>query len=165
MSKIARQKQERVVEAVRRQLQGEAALEFIRQSGFALSGPGFARHLRTLGGIGHLMELIAAGHSNAEILNLCGVPSDDTVGQAPPDQSELFPMQEFPTVARGIFPPSGGFETTKISLRIPTDLYEAIGLAARGEGATRAQLIVDILTHALSRMPSWDKLEAGEEPE
>ncbi len=165
MSKIARQKQERVVEAVRRNLHGEAALEFIRQSGFALSGPGFARHLRTLGGIGHLMELIAAGHSNVAILALCGVAGEDGIEQAPPNQSELFSMQDFPTVERGVFPPSGGFETTKLSLRIPTDLYEAIGLAARGEGTTRAQLIIDILTHALSRMPSWEKLEAGDEPE
>ena len=45
----AQKKHERIVEAVRLGLDGEAAVDFVRQSGFALTTTGIARHLRKMG--------------------------------------------------------------------------------------------------------------------
>lgn len=150
-----RAKQERVVEAVRLGYEGDTALEFIRQSGFALSQTGLVRHLRAMGGRGHIQTLIEAGKTNLEILHAC-FPDDDsmTIDLAPPNQGELF-AEEVILPAPLPFTPLDTplYPTTKLTLRIPADLYEAIRIAARIENVPQNQLIVDILTQALSRMP------------
>ena len=65
-----RQKQERVIEAVRRGLEGESAVAFVRQSGFLVTPLGLVRHLRALGGRARILERIHEGKSNVEILEL-----------------------------------------------------------------------------------------------
>lgn len=165
MSKRTRQRQERVLDCVRQQLDGAAALAFLRQHGLRVSEPVLDRLVRSLGGHDRLLEQMEAGLSNAEILAQCAALEDDTNKDGPDRQSELFSMQDFPTLERGVFPGLTGLETTKMTLRVPTDLYEALGFAARGEGTTRTQLVIDLLTHALSRMPSWDRLDSDDRPE
>ena len=71
-----RSNQDRVTEAVRHGLEGLAGGEFIQQSGYAMTSPGIAKHLRSMGGRGHLQQMIADGKSNLEILEEC-FPGDD----------------------------------------------------------------------------------------
>lgn len=146
-------KQERVIEAVRQGLEGEASVEFIQQSGYAMTNAGIARHLRNLGGRGRVHELVEQGLSNAEIVEAC-LPSADPADahEKPHVQGELFHG------TRDIIrkpPPDDSplYATTKLSIRIPSDLYAAIRAAAQGERKTQTQLIVELLTSALSRMP------------
>ena len=44
-------------------------------------------------------------------------------------------------------------ETIRVSMRIPMDVFEAIGLAAHAEGMTRQELVIRLLTMGLSQMP------------
>ncbi|HEO70900.1 MAG TPA: hypothetical protein ENN80_06510 [Candidatus Hydrogenedentes bacterium] len=154
-SKQLRAKRERVIEAVRHGLEGDAALEFIHQNGYALTQSGLARHLRTMGGRGRVQELIAVGKSNVEILQEC-FPEDDLseLRATPPSQQELFDEDE---VVNSMTPFPGTnaplYATAKLTIRVPAELYEAVRIASRAEGKTQNQLIVDILTWALSRMP------------
>ena len=71
MAKQTNAKLERVVEAVRQGLEGDAAIEFIHQSGFAMTPAGIARHLRRMGGRGRIQELIDEGLTNVKILRTC----------------------------------------------------------------------------------------------
>ena len=165
MARQTREKQERIIEAVRHGLEGNVAVEFIRQSGYAMTVEGIARHLRTMGGRGRVQELIQQGKSNVEILAMC-FPADDlaSLKAEPPSQGELFAQDQFPKRPVPFGPPPPlPFETTKITLKIPTDLHTAIRLAAEGEGVTQSQLIVNILTSALSRMPKPAEQESAEE--
>ncbi|HOF41984.1 MAG TPA: hypothetical protein PLD73_18085 [Candidatus Hydrogenedentes bacterium] len=155
MSRITLAKQERIIEAVRRNLEGDAAVEFIRESGFAMTSAGIARHLRSMGGRGHVQQLIESDLSNSEILQQCFPEKDlDYLQRTPPSQPDLFDISEH---ADAVPPPEftslDMFETRKIALRLPSDLYEAIGLAAHAENTSKNQLIVDILTSALAQMP------------
>ncbi|NIA15717.1 MAG: hypothetical protein GWP08_16760 [Nitrospiraceae bacterium] len=150
-----RAKQECIIEAVRQHLEGDAAVEFVRQCGYAMSTAGVARHLRLMGGRHRVEELIAAGNPNREILAAC-FPDDDmsTLPAQPPTQCELF--EEAKPAAGQPFLPDGDmplYETTKLTLRIPTDLYTAIQIASRVENKSRSALIIEILTTALSKIP------------
>lgn len=155
-AKQTRAKQERIIEAVRHGLEGDSAVEFIHQSGYAISQAGIARHLRSMGGRGQIQELIAAGKSNVEILKAC-FPEDDLseFEKVPPSQGELFGEDAVPRTTIP-FQPGGGplYDTAKLTIRVPADLYEAIRAAARIENKSQNDLIVDILTTALSKMPS-----------
>jgi predicted HicB family RNase H-like nuclease len=166
MVRPLRAKQERIIEAVRHGLEGDAALAFIHQSGFAMNAAGIARNLRQLGGRGMIQDLINEGHSNAGILASL-FPGEDfsEFHEEPPSQQELFTEDQLPP-APAPFPPAQPqpFETTKMTIRVPTDVYEAINLAARAESVKRNDLIVDILTGWLSRMPG-PAVEAEEEQE
>jgi len=150
----AQQKQERVIEAVRCGLEGDDAVEFIRQSGFAMTPSGIARHLRKLGGRGNIVALIAAGRSNLEILQTVYTEIDaDLEAAHVPSQQELFAENPpGPKVPENLLHHQDLFESTKITLKLPNDLHEALRLAAKAENTTQSQLIVDILTSALSRM-------------
>jgi len=159
MSKQNLEKRERVIEAVRHGLEGEAAVEFIRESGYAMTTAGIARHLRVMGGRKRVQDLILEGRTNAEILRSCSPDEAEALAAHTPQQEELF--EASPDPARRTA--DDDFESTKITLRIPSDLYEAIRLAARAEGKSRSELITEILTAALSRMPRRDTFE-GEEP-
>jgi hypothetical protein len=154
-----RQKQERVIEAVRRGLEGEAAVAFVRQSGFLVTPMGLVRHLRALGGRARILERIQEGKSNVEILEL-QFPAErlTRLQPAPQEQAELFgavDLSHEPVNLPNLLP--GDFDTTRLTLRVPNDLYHTLGIAARVEGINRNQLIVDILTSALSRTPGLDR--------
>jgi hypothetical protein len=150
----AQQKHERIVEAVRLGLEGESAVDFVRQSGFAITTTGIARHLRKMGGRGHIVALINEGRSNWEILQ-AAYPEEryEHLTVLPPSQGELF--SEVPKVPHNLLPFQDLFESTKITLNLPNDLLEAIRMAARAEKTTQSQLIIDILTSAMSRIPEW----------
>lgn len=150
MSKQVREKQERVVEAVRHGLEGEAAVDFIRQSGFAMTSAGIARHLRSMGGRGRVQELISEGKTNLEILESC-FPGEmlEELEAEPPMQGELFAQGSPPSVPSLRLLP----DVRKIAIKVPEDLYQAIRIAAKAEGKSQNDLLVDILSSALSRLP------------
>ncbi len=166
MVKPIRAKQERIIEAVRQGLEGDEAVEFIHRSGFAITPVAVARHLRSLGGRGDLQDLIAQGLSNIAILQRCFPKEDfEAAAKEEPSQGELFELERFRAESKpSPFIPSQPqlFETTKVTVQLPTDLYEAIKLAARAEGKKRNDLIVEILTATLSQMPSPPQ-EKGDE--
>lgn len=152
MARQTSAKRERIIEAVRLGLEGDEAIAFIRQNGFVLTAAGIARHLRALGGRGRVQELIDRGKTNSEILKLCAAQRPPTPRRtAAPFQWELFDratgMYYGPKTAE-----SALFPTKKIALTVPSELYEAIRAAAKGEGKTQNRLIVELLTTALSRM-------------
>ncbi|MDQ1258118.1 MAG: hypothetical protein QG656_2727, partial [Candidatus Hydrogenedentes bacterium] len=127
MTKISQNqvKDERVVEAVRHGLEGDAAVEFIHQSGHAMTVAGIARHLRRMGGRGRVQDLIALGQSNLDILKTC-FPDDDfsEFVLEPPSQQELFEEHQGAPVTvpfRSANAPL--YDTTKLTLRMPSDLY------------------------------------------
>ncbi len=147
-------KQERVIEAVRRDLEGETALDFVRQSGYAIASAGFTRLLNQLGGREHVHHRVQAGRSNLEILAEC-FPDADLSGLPIPEpvQEELF--VDLTTGKGADWPPPGNgplYDTVKLTLSLPSDVYEALRLAARAEHKSQNQLVVEILTTALSRM-------------
>jgi hypothetical protein len=152
--KQSRLKQERIIEAVRHGLEGDAAVAFIHNNGYAMTVAGIARHLRTMGGRGFILECINEGMSNHEILTRI-FPEEDLHEIEPPepDQQELFQSE---SASHGTHGHPGGedpFEFTKLTLKVPSDLYEAIKLAAHAEGKSRTDLIIEILETTLSRMP------------
>lgn len=152
MTKQIREKQERVIEAVRHGLEGDGAVDFVRRSGYAMSMAGIARHLRSMGGRGKVQELILEGKSNLEILEMCFPHEElEELYAEPPSQGDLFTPDDAPTVAPSFH--LALYDTRKMVLKVPEDLYEAIRIAAKAEDTTINQLIVDILTSALSRMP------------
>ena len=150
-----RVKQERVIEAVRHGLEGLAAVEFIQQSGYAMTPAGIAKHLRSMGGRGHIQDLIQDGKTNFEILQGC-FPEDDLshMKPMPPSQEELFAHHGSGSpMHRPAPPPAHVYEMRKMAIKVPADLYEAIRLASKAEGKSQNDLIVDVLTSALSRVP------------
>ena len=155
MSKQQALKSERVIEAVRRGLEGDAAVDFIRQSGYAMTVSGIARHLKSMGGRGRVLSLIGEGATNVDILKAC-LPDVEIEGlnPAPPKQAELF-VDMTSDVGAADDDPFGHslYDTVKINLRLPADVYEAVRLAARAEQKTQNELIVELLTRALSRVP------------
>jgi hypothetical protein len=158
------EKQERVIEAVRRGLDGDAAVAFIRNCGYAMSPVGIARHLKSLGGRAAVETLISEGRNNIEIIQQLN-PEADTADLPVPEPSQ---QELFVDLTTGDHGPAlddlerAGFETTKMTLRLPTDVYEALRLASRAENRTQNELIVDILTNALSQMPRGFLIDGGE---
>ncbi|MCP4643255.1 MAG: hypothetical protein GY851_22600 [bacterium] len=159
MTKQARAKQERIIEAVRRGLEGDAAVEFVRSSGYRMTSAGIARHLRSMGGRGAVQALVNEGKSNLEVLQTC-FPQDelDQLDHEPPSQPELFIAEPSPGPDLSGRKDAPLYETRKMSVKVPADLFEAIRLAARAEGLSQNQLITDILTTALARGPRlWEE--------
>jgi len=149
-----RAKQERVIEAVRQGLEGDAAVEFVCQSGYAMTSSAIARNLRIMGGRAKILDQIAEGKSNWEILQTC-FPDDAMLRfpPQPPTQIDLFGDHRSRETLAG--PPGEMplYETTKMSVTVPVDLYEALRIAAKAENKTRNEIVVEILTSALSQMP------------
>ena len=164
MSRTSRAKQERIIEAVRQGLEGDDAIEFVRQSGYAMTQAGIARHLRSMGGRGRIQELIDKDMSNIEALYEC-FPDEELLflHKAPPDQPDLFKVEEFP---KGKIAPdlasAGMFDSRKIAVRLPADLYEALRLAAKAEGKSQNELIIDMLNTNLGQMSIKEPAEKGE---
>ena len=146
-------KRERIIEAVRKGLRGEAIIDFVHESGYALSETGFERHLTKMGGLGQLKTYFDSGLSNLEILSTCfpelGLEDLEKI------VSSVTPLHSIaPALRRGAAhaePPE--FATTKLTITVPSELYEAIRAAAQAEVTSQNQLIVDLLTTALSRKP------------
>jgi hypothetical protein len=148
-------------------LEGDAALSFVRQSGYLTTPLGLVRHLRALGGRASVLERIHEGKSNVEILEL-QFPAErlSRLRPAAQEQADLFGAEDLshePVSLPNLLP--GDFDTTRLMLRVPNDLYHALGIAARVEGVNRNQLIVDILTSALSRTPGLDRFPDLDLPE
>lgn len=146
-------KRERIIEAVRQGLCGEAIVDFVRTSGHALSGTGFERHLAKMGGLDQVKTYVDSGLSNVEILTTC-FPELDLEDL----EKVIVSVTPFRSISPALRRGAGRvelpeFATTKLTLTIPSELYEAIRAAAQGEGTSQNQLIVDLLTTALSRMP------------
>ncbi len=158
-------KQERIIEAVRRGLEGDAAVEFIRNSGYALSSAGIARHLRSLGGRGEIQKRIDQGQSNTDILNALNpeAVTDSLQDEHRPSQQELFvdiSSGDDATSPEDLNHPI--YETAKVTLRLPTDVYEALRAAAKAEQKTQNEIAVEILTNALAQMPEGFLIEPRE---
>ena len=151
MPKTSEAKLEAVVEAIRRQLEGEQAAECVRQLGFAMNVAGLARHLHQLGGRGKVEELIDAGYVNREIVAM----------QKPaPKSDKLLGQPELFNAAATTPPPERAlYETVKVQFTLPADLDEALRLAARGERKSKNQLVVEMLTAALARLPNMVQQE------
>jgi hypothetical protein len=153
-------KQERVVESIRLGLEGEAAVQFVHESGYAITEAGLTRYVNSMGGIGRIKALIDEGKSNIEILEVCfpAAPAAELKSAAPgsrpstPPRVALVRPEDTPL-----------YETAKMTVHLPADVYEAVRLAARAEGKTQNQLIVDLLTSALSQLPRGVPGEPSEE--
>ena len=160
MSSLNRAKQERVIEAVRHGLEGDAALSFVHESGFKLNAAGITRHLRAMGGRGRISALIHDGKSNHEILAEIFPNDDDVVAlpQPAPNQTDFFDDTPATTVVNFGRVIAAQFETTKMTLVLPNDVYQALRAASRAEGKSRNDVVVDVLTSALARMPALEPL-------
>lgn len=155
MSSLGRAKQERVIEAVRLGLEGDAAVAFVHSAGFKMNAAGIARNLKSMGGRGKVAALLQEGKSNIEILDHC-FPNDEIIASLPqqqPNQSDLFNDAPPSSIVPFGHVVPAQFETTKLTLVLPNDLYEALRAASRAENKSRNDLIVEILTAALARMP------------
>lgn len=152
MSRQSSVKQERVVEAVRQGLSGEAAVDFIHHCGYAINESSIERVLKTMGGKVRVLNLLDKGLSNVEAIQVCTPDADlsELKDQAP--EPETAPQANpFSEDDAPIYP------TTKLSLKIPSHLYEAIRAAAQAEGRSQNELIVNILGAKLGRSPKTAK--------
>ena len=152
MSRQSSVKQERVVEALRQGLSGEAAVDFIHQCGYAINETSVERVLKTMGGKTRVLNLLEKGLSNVETIQVCMPEADLSAlkNQTPLEettaQADAFSGEDAP-----IYP------TTKMSLKIPSHLYEAVRAAAQAEGKTHNELVVNILSARLGRSPKIAK--------
>ena len=155
MTKQIRRKQERCIEAVRQRLENEDALAFIHECGFAMTESEMLRHRQSFGGREVILLRIGENKSNVKILSSHFQKEDFSDRNIEVShQDDLFAKN--PT-ATGTIPfakdSTEEFETTKITLGIPSDLYQALRMASKAEGKNKTQLIVEILAVAMSRLP------------
>lgn len=147
MQKAVHTKTWAIVEAVQQHKEGDEAVAFLHEHGCPMSSPAIARALRGLGGRGEVEGQIAEGRTNEEIANRPASGGRSKTAA----QHELFGRAE--SNARRTREERSLYPTTKMTLTLPSDLFEAITLAARGERKSKNKLVVDLLTSALSRMP------------
>lgn len=159
MARQSHLKQERIIEAVRQGLEGDATLEFLHQSGYAMTAAGVARHLKKLGGRGRVEQLVQEGHTNVEILEAC-LPDEDLseVRRLLPEAGDLFGASAHVVRVED----SPVYATAKLTIQIPADLYEALRAAAHAERKSQNRLITELLTRSLSRLPSPDEQQEFE---
>lgn len=154
MSQHILEKLERIVETVRRRLEGDAAVAFVHESGHRVTPLGMVRFLRSMGGRAAIQERIDQGKGNVEILQeLFPSSRAGRLRVPPPVQQDLFSTVDLSS--EPLYAPGHAddeFDTTRMTIRLPNDVYHALTLAARVEGVSRNQLLVDLLTAALSRM-------------
>jgi predicted HicB family RNase H-like nuclease len=150
MTRQSHFKQERIIEAVRQGCEGDATIEFMHQSGYAMTAAGISRHLKKLGGRGRVASMVEEGRSNVEILEAC-LPDEDLseVRRLLPEEGDLFGASA--AVVRVENAPL--YSTTKLTIQIPSELYEAVRAAAQAERKSLNRLIVDLLSESLSRLP------------
>ncbi len=161
MATLGPEKQERIIESVRRGLEGDAALAFVHQSGYALTPLGLAKQIRSMGGRGRLLDLIHEGKTNVEILQTVLPRSAERQFRVhPPSQEELFKSEDWsqePLRVPGLW--INAADTTKLTIRLPNDVCQALTIAARMEGVNRNQLVVDLLTRILSQTPDMEQFK------
>lgn len=150
MARQSHLKQERIIEAVRQGHEGDVTLDFLHQSGYAMNAAGVSRHLKKLGGRGRIEGLVAQGYPNVQILAEC-LPDEDLseVRKLLP-QDDLFGGSAYAFGRGGDVPL---YDTTKLTLQIPSELYEALRAAAQAERKTQNSLIIELLSQGLSRTP------------
>jgi hypothetical protein len=147
MQKAVHTKLWAVVEAVRQGKSGNNSVAFLHEHGCPMSSSAIARALRGLGGRGEVESQVAEGRTNEEIVNRPALDGKSKTGA----QRDLFGGAE--SNARRTREELSLYPTTKMTLTLPSDLFEAITLAARGERKSKNKLAVDLLTSALSRLP------------
>jgi hypothetical protein len=155
MQKTVHTKLWAVVEVVRQGKSGDDAVLFLQERGCRMSSGAIARALRGLGGRGEVERQIAEGRTNEEIAD----SSPQSARSERGGRRELFDSAENDALKTGDERPL--YPTTKMTLTLPSDLFEAITLAARGERKSKNKLVVDLLTSALSRMPDPIQQELG----
>lgn len=153
MTRHAREKQDLIIDAVRQGLEGDTAVNFVRESGYSMTLASIARNLRSMGGRGFVKDLIDEGKSNTDILTIC-LPGDDEADEKPSRKRVVKKTEASPSFEESTGPGKPLYDTAKLSIRLPSDVYEAVRLAARIERKSQNQLITDILTKALSQIPS-----------
>lgn len=148
------EKQERVLEAIRLGLTQEAAVDFVHTSGYAITAKGVERYVQALGGLERVHALIAEGKSNLEILATC-VPAASTAELKAHMSTLPEHLSSVPSPIEPLVRPDDAplYDTVKMTLHLPADVSEAIKLAAHAEKKTQQQMIVKLLTSALSRLP------------
>lgn len=163
MTGHARAKQERIIEAVRMGLEGDAALDFVREGGFALTPNGMVRYLRQMGGRGEIAAQIKAGKSNLEILQELYPEEEVHLSLLQrPSQGVLFEEPTTPSPSPFLHAPPQPFESTKMTVYFPNELYEALRLYAHAQGKSRNDVVIELIMASLSRLPNWpDEQEGG----
>jgi hypothetical protein len=155
VSKQIRQKQERCIEAIRQRLVGDAAVAFVHDCGFAMTESAFQRHVHALGGRDKIVSLFGENKTNIDILSL-HFPKEDfsLLASERLHQGDLF-VADAKAAGTVPFAKSNAeeFETTKLTLNLPSDLHQALRMASKAEGKNKTQLIVEILTAAMSQLP------------
>ncbi len=162
MTGHARAKQERIIEAVRMGLEGDAALDFVREGGYALTPNGMMRYLRQMGGRGEIAARIKAGKTNLEILQELYPEEEVHLSLLQrPSQGELFDESSAPSTSPFLHSSPQLFESTKMTVYLPNELYEALRLYSHAQGKSRNDAVIDLMTAALSRLPDWHAEELG----
>ena len=162
MDKQTFEKLDRILETVRRQLEGDDAVAFVHESGHRITPQGMVRFFRSVGGRSAVAKRIQEGMSNVEILyDVFPSFAGKRPPLAAPVQQDLVDLSGEPLYAAGYG--DEDFESTRLTIRLPNDVYRALGMAAKMEGVPRNQLIVDLLTGALGRMSPPEHLREYEE--
>lgn len=143
-----------MLETIRLGLAHEAAVDFVHASGYAITEKGVARCVQALGGLERVQTLIAEGKSNLEILETC-IPAANTAElkahmSTLPEHLSRVPSPIEPLVRPDDTPL---YDTVKLTLHLPADVFEAVKLAAHAEKKTQQEMIVKLLASALSRLP------------
>ncbi len=156
MAKQTVLKQERIIEAIRRDLPEDQAVVFVQSSGYAMTPTAYRRHLKRMGGRENVERLIRSGKSNREIMEFLFPEANLTeLPLQPPVQGQLFVDLTVAGPTEPEPPDSPVYDTVKLTLHLPADVYEALRLAARAEGKTQNRLITELLTTALSQGPRF----------
>lgn len=163
MTGHARAKQERIIEAVRMGLEGDAALDFVREGGYALTPNGMVRYLRQMGGRGEIAAHIKAGKSNLDILQELYPEEEVHLSLLQrPSQGVLFEETSTPSPSPFLHASPQPFESTKMTVYFPNELYEALRLYAHAQGKSRNDAVIELIRASLSRLPNWpDEREGG----
>jgi len=162
MTGHARAKQERIIEAVRMGLEGDAALDFVREGGYALTPNGMVRYFRQMGGRGAIAAHIKAGKTNLDILQALYPEEEVRLSLLQrPSQGVLFEESAAPSASPFLHAPPPLFESTKMTVYLPNELYEALRLYAHAQGKSRNDAVVELVMAALSRMPNWTEEQDG----
>lgn len=152
-------KQERVIESVRLGLLNEEAVEFVHTCGYAITRKSVDRYIQAMGGLERVQALIEEGNSNIDILEICFPSSNTTELKAhTPTMSEHLVTGSSPI--EPLLRPDDIplYDTAKVTIHLPADVYEAIRLASHAEGKSQQQVIVEMLTFALSQLPRPDQV-------
>lgn len=154
MTRQTEEKQERIVEAVRQGCEDTASIvDFVHENGYALTEGTLERHLYKLGGLPRLKSLVDEGLTNFEVLEAC-LPEKNLDALKVSISTKESLRGGLHVVERDEDANDAPvYATTKVTLSLPSELYEAIRAAAHSEQKSQSQLVAELLTAALSRAP------------